>query len=310
MAMIDEDLRPPPVIPPALLEWVTQRRPREEPIESEQELTCDVCGVAEWTLEDHERHRVICFTCRRIWTRYRIDYDDFPTFVRAMKEADPDWFFREQWTPPASWDDGWYKGYRTTPAWRTRRALAAQLAGDRCEHCGRLRQGRGGFDVHHVTYERLGHEDPEDLLFLCRRCHEEAHSPDAPFTEPDDDEVVVNGPGDICVDVGPAVLQDTEGEVPDRPREEHGGTVDRGRFERHVPRTRAVDYASKRGLVSTSSPSVEDGGGRGDTSHRWRPSQAETSATPTSACCGWPLTKPWPGHRPRCLKCGKEMKSP
>ncbi len=30
-------------------------------------------------------------------------------------------------------------------------------------------------EVHHLTYERLGHERPDDLLVLCERCHSVEH---------------------------------------------------------------------------------------------------------------------------------------
>ena len=35
-----------------------------------------------------------------------------------------------------------------------------------CQVCG----GRAT-DVHHLTYDRFGHEDMGDLVSLCRRCH-------------------------------------------------------------------------------------------------------------------------------------------
>jgi hypothetical protein len=30
-------------------------------------------------------------------------------------------------------------------------------------------------EVHHLTYDRLGHEDPADLIGLCRACHSFLH---------------------------------------------------------------------------------------------------------------------------------------
>jgi hypothetical protein len=30
-------------------------------------------------------------------------------------------------------------------------------------------------DPHHLTYENLWHEEPEDFLVLCRPCHKKHH---------------------------------------------------------------------------------------------------------------------------------------
>jgi hypothetical protein len=38
-----------------------------------------------------------------------------------------------------------------------------------CQRCGSPRR----LQVHHLSYERLGCEPPEDLLVVCRRCHDQ-----------------------------------------------------------------------------------------------------------------------------------------
>ncbi len=40
-----------------------------------------------------------------------------------------------------------------------------------CQVCG-----GDATDVHHLTYDRFGHEDMNDLVSLCRRCHEKAEA--------------------------------------------------------------------------------------------------------------------------------------
>lgn len=65
-----------------------------------------------------------------------------------------------------------YEDYLLTPEWQDTRRRALVKAGHRCERC----RARDGLEVHHLTYERKGHELPEDLTVLCRRCHEAAHS--------------------------------------------------------------------------------------------------------------------------------------
>lgn len=44
-------------------------------------------------------------------------------------------------------------------------------SGHKCEECGREWE----LDVHHRTYERLGSEEMEDLVVLCKRCHSDLH---------------------------------------------------------------------------------------------------------------------------------------
>jgi len=53
--------------------------------------------------------------------------------------------------------------------WQCMRNYMFTLRGYRCEWCD-----APATDVHHRTYERLGHELPIDLQVLCRECHREA----------------------------------------------------------------------------------------------------------------------------------------
>jgi hypothetical protein len=66
---------------------------------------------------------------------------------------------------------GGYHGYLQSDAWRQRRRDAIQRADGRCQVCN----GSGPLEVHHRTYERLGHESPGDLTVLCRACHARFH---------------------------------------------------------------------------------------------------------------------------------------
>jgi hypothetical protein len=70
---------------------------------------------------------------------------------------------------PASID---YRTYLESDAWKRRRSVALSEAGHRCQVCNR----EGQLDVHHRTYERLGNELPQDLVVLCRECHQLFHS--------------------------------------------------------------------------------------------------------------------------------------
>ena len=65
-----------------------------------------------------------------------------------------------------------YAEYIRSEGWREKAQLRKAIDGNRCVLCG----SADNLQVHHVTYERLGHEDVErDLVTLCMGCHEYAH---------------------------------------------------------------------------------------------------------------------------------------
>jgi cytochrome c len=60
-----------------------------------------------------------------------------------------------------------YQDYvRNNTSWKSIRAKAHKRQRD-CLCCG----SREELDIHHKTYERLGHEKVTDLQVLCRDCH-------------------------------------------------------------------------------------------------------------------------------------------
>lgn len=64
-----------------------------------------------------------------------------------------------------------YTEYLATPEFRSVCGIVATRSGNRCEDCG-----LGAVDFHHVRYCRWGSFDvPENLLHLCRACHENRH---------------------------------------------------------------------------------------------------------------------------------------
>jgi len=69
-----------------------------------------------------------------------------------------------------------YDVYRRSLAWRAFRDYMLRVVCGECEHCGmsELESMLLVLDVHHLHYRTLGRERPEDVLVLCRRCHEEA----------------------------------------------------------------------------------------------------------------------------------------
>jgi 5-methylcytosine-specific restriction endonuclease McrA len=60
-----------------------------------------------------------------------------------------------------------YREYLQSPEWQGTRDDALHQAKHRCCICNSRHQ----LEVHHRTYERIGHERPDDLTVLCRPCH-------------------------------------------------------------------------------------------------------------------------------------------
>lgn len=63
-----------------------------------------------------------------------------------------------------------YEAYIHSLEWYVVKERAIKAARGRCQRCGAKRD----LQVHHLTYERLGHELPQDLSVLCPDCHEAA----------------------------------------------------------------------------------------------------------------------------------------
>lgn len=67
---------------------------------------------------------------------------------------------------------GWYATvYLRSVHWQETRLEALERDGGRCQRCGATER----LQVHHITYERLWCEDPDDLVTLCRLCHRQEH---------------------------------------------------------------------------------------------------------------------------------------
>jgi 5-methylcytosine-specific restriction endonuclease McrA len=66
-----------------------------------------------------------------------------------------------------------FAAYRVQPEWQQRRVRALTRARYKCQACTRRDTP---LDVHHRTYQNYGDERLEDLLVLCRSCHQKLHS--------------------------------------------------------------------------------------------------------------------------------------
>jgi len=66
----------------------------------------------------------------------------------------------------------WYNGYLKSQAWFEKKEAVHKRAEYTCEIC----KTATSFQVHHLTYERVGNENMEDLIAVCASCHEELHN--------------------------------------------------------------------------------------------------------------------------------------
>lgn len=64
-----------------------------------------------------------------------------------------------------------YQAHLASADWQAIKADVMHRAGYRCEACGQPY----GLQVHHRTYERMGNEQADDLICLCRDCHRKIH---------------------------------------------------------------------------------------------------------------------------------------
>lgn len=64
-----------------------------------------------------------------------------------------------------------YDEYLRSTVWMVKRQICLETRFGRCAHCDAEAQ-----QAHHLTYERVGNEHPDDLLPLCATCHQRAHA--------------------------------------------------------------------------------------------------------------------------------------
>lgn len=72
--------------------------------------------------------------------------------------------------PEKSWEQK-YKEHLASRYWKDLSKLAFERAHDKCERCG-FDKYTVNLAVHHLTYERFGHERLEDVEVVCaKKCH-------------------------------------------------------------------------------------------------------------------------------------------
>lgn len=65
-----------------------------------------------------------------------------------------------------------YKEYIKSDMWKQKCKQRLEIAGHKCEMCGRLETQSKALQIHHISYKRLFDEDVgNDLICLCGGCH-------------------------------------------------------------------------------------------------------------------------------------------
>ncbi len=67
-----------------------------------------------------------------------------------------------------------YEEYMKTDAWNNKRMERIKMDGYKCQLCGSAKN----LCVHHITYDRIGCEKMDDLITVCKKCHEKLHEAD------------------------------------------------------------------------------------------------------------------------------------
>jgi len=75
-------------------------------------------------------------------------------------------------------DKSQYQQYLASPRWGEKRKVVRGRSSQLCERC----YGAEQTATHHLTYERVGSEDFDDLLGVCERCHLFLSGLDGSFT--------------------------------------------------------------------------------------------------------------------------------
>jgi hypothetical protein len=77
-----------------------------------------------------------------------------------------------EWAKIAPYSGTVYADYLQSEQWRKRREILLRKADHRCQLCNSKDQ----LQAHHRTYDRIFKEEPNDLVVLCRSCHERFHN--------------------------------------------------------------------------------------------------------------------------------------
>src|SRR5262249_32313579 len=92
------------------------------------------------------------------------DGDEIPNHLRLISEMHPhkqlsDWSMM-------------YRDYLGSMAWSLKRLQILARDNFQCQSCG----SEYNLQAHHLSYSRIFRERPNDLVTLCRTCHQNLHA--------------------------------------------------------------------------------------------------------------------------------------
>lgn len=82
---------------------------------------------------------------------------------------------QKQYDNPFTERKEFYISYLKSDTWSLLRLFIFDIRDGKCEQCNTTIDKYNLFNVHHITYERLGSERLSDLALLCMECHEKIH---------------------------------------------------------------------------------------------------------------------------------------
>jgi hypothetical protein len=95
---------------------------------------------------------------------------ELDAFMVALEDARLHFYGLDYFWPKVPRGGG-YKQYLKSERWKDLREVVLK----RCNHqCGTCMNKRW-LQVHHRTYDRVGHELLTDLIVICKRCHDKLH---------------------------------------------------------------------------------------------------------------------------------------
>lgn len=69
-----------------------------------------------------------------------------------------------------------YMEYLKTDTWRQKANMRMRIDGYVCQGCKTCGSAENKLEIHHLTYNTIGHENPyTDLVTVCHVCHKNLH---------------------------------------------------------------------------------------------------------------------------------------
>jgi hypothetical protein len=136
-----------------------------------QDLTQEIARLTEYStghqvrIIQHATSALNNFVRNGIPDMFHFPREDMDKIIRAIEQD------RRTQAQRETLEGMPYDAYLKTEAWQIRRSQALKDAKNRCQLCYSTKL----LNVHHKTYERRGHELPEDLIVLCNDCHAKHH---------------------------------------------------------------------------------------------------------------------------------------